>query len=79
METKKTNYVQTNGICTISLQTMGFITWLVFLILKVTGAWDVDWFWVWFPLWMPIALAGVIFLGCLAFVLLAITIESRKD
>lgn len=41
--------------------TMGFITWLVFLILKVTGTWAISWFWVFFPLWIPWAISSVIF------------------
>lgn len=45
----------------LGLGTMGFITWLVFLILKVTGTWAISWFWVFFPLWIPWAIAGAIF------------------
>ena len=36
----------------LSLSTMGFITWIVFLILKVTDTWAISWFWVFFPLWI---------------------------
>ena len=45
-------YAQTS----LSLETIGFITWLVFLILKLCNqnnpdfAW-LTWFWVWFPFW----------------------------
>ena len=45
----------------LSLNTIGFITWLVFLILKLCNqnnpdfAW-LTWFWVWFPFWLPIAI-----------------------
>ena len=45
-----------------SLPSLGFITWLVFLILKVTGAWDISWFWVWFPFWLPWAIIGALLL-----------------
>ena len=45
-----------------SLPSLGFITWLVFLILKVTGTWDIDWFWVWFPFWLPWAIVVAVFL-----------------
>ena len=42
-----------------SLESLGFITWLVFLILKLTNpafSEAVSWFWVWFPLWIPAAI-----------------------
>ena len=41
----------------LPLGTIGFITWLVFLIIKLTSnpAW-LTWFWVWFPLWLPLAI-----------------------
>ncbi len=44
----------------LPLGTIGFITWLVFLIIKLTSnpAW-LTWFWVWFPFWLPWALFGV--------------------
>lgn len=47
-----------NRATTISLSggTIGLITFIVFLILKLTGAWNVNWFWVWFPLWLPVAI-----------------------
>lgn len=45
-----------NFILSLPLTTMGFITFIVFLILKVTGAWiDITWFWVFFPLWIGFA------------------------
>ena len=43
-------------VITFSSFTMGFITFIVFLILKLTHTWDVNWFWVWFPLWIPAAI-----------------------
>ena len=51
-----------------SLETIGFITWIVFLVLKLCNqSFDwLTWFWVWFPLWAPIALDLVllgIFIG----------------
>ena len=42
------------------LVTLGFITWLVLLILKVTGVAAISWFWVWFPFWLPWAIIGAI-------------------
>lgn len=47
---------------TFSLQSMGFMTWLVFLILKLTGVINWSWFWVWFPLWLPIAISLLIWI-----------------
>ena len=43
-------------VSTFSLQSMGFITWLVFLVLKLTNVVNWSWFWIWFPLWLPAAL-----------------------
>ena len=34
------------------LNMAGFVTWLVFLILKCNNVITFDWFWVWFPLWI---------------------------
>ena len=56
-------------VTSISLETLGFLVWLVFLILSLTvkvdgvyflGGWQG--FWVWFPLWFPFALAAVVYL-----------------
>ena len=53
-----------NAKVTVSLQlpigAIGFITWLVFLIIKLTSnpAW-LTWFWVWFPFWLPWAILGI--------------------
>ncbi len=49
-----TTVVKNGGSFGLSLGTMGFITFIVFLILKLTGTWqEISWFWVWFPLWIP--------------------------
>lgn len=44
----------------LPIGTIGFITWLVFLIIKLTSnpVW-LTWFWVWFPFWLPWAILGV--------------------
>ena len=65
MYEEKNINVKGGGTFGLSLGTLGFITWLVFLILKVTGTWNISWFWVWFPFWLPWAISG-------AFLLLAI-------
>lgn len=68
-----------NTTRTLSLSgtTLGFITFIVFLILKLTNTWDIDWFWVWFPLWLPFAIAGVLIIVALVCVVIAKIIESR--
>ena len=45
---------------TLSLPTIGFITFIVFLILKLTNTVDWNWFWIWFPLWIPWAIYLVV-------------------
>ena len=66
------------GGAAISLETIGFITFIVFLVLKLCNqnnpdfAW-LSWFWVWFPLWAPIALDLIIFgIAILVVVILAV-------
>ena len=64
---------------TVALQlpigTIGFITWLVFLIIKLTSnpAW-LTWFWVWFPFWLPLAIlwANIVIILIVALILAAI-------
>ena len=46
----------------LSLPTIGFIVWLVFLILKLTHTVDWNWFWIWFPLWIPYAAGLALFI-----------------
>lgn len=36
----------------LSVNTIGLITWIVFMCLKYSGAWDIPLFWAWFPLWV---------------------------
>lgn len=57
---------------TLPLTTIGFVTWIVFLILKLCNQTNPDfewltWFWVWFPLWIPWAL----FVGIMGLILIA--------
>lgn len=50
-------------VLNVSLEFIGFITFIVFLILKLTGTWvEISWFWVFFPLWFPLAIDLVLFL-----------------
>lgn len=64
----------TNGakgvVTSFSLSTMGFITWLVLLILQLTGAISISWFWVWFPLWIVPAFGLTLFIICLVIYLI---------
>jgi hypothetical protein len=40
---------------------MGFILFIVFLILKLTGTIDWSWWWVTAPLWIPILFVAAVF------------------
>lgn len=56
----RTRYIVSKGL---SLETIGLIVFIVFLILKLTGIWtSINWFWVFFPLWLPIAINVAVFL-----------------
>ena len=57
---RETSPAKVTASLQLPLGTIGFITWLVFLIIKLTSnpAW-LTWFWVWFPFWLPWALLGV--------------------
>lgn len=57
----------------LSLSTIGFITWIVFLVLKLCNQSNPDfewltWFWVWFPLWAPMVLDFLI--GVVVFIII---------
>ena len=61
-------------VASITFGDLCWITWLVFLILKVTNVLPetFTWFWVWFPFWLPFALAGVfLLLGVIACLIMA--------
>ncbi len=55
---------QSITISTFSFDSLCWITWLVFLILKATNVLPetFTWFWVWFPFWLPFALMGAVFI-----------------
>lgn len=61
---------------TLSGGTLGFITFIVFLILKLTGTWDIDWFWVWFPLWLPCAIGALLIVVAIICGLIASKMED---
>ena len=52
--------IKVSAALQLPIGAIGFITWLVFLIIKLTSnpAW-LTWFWVWFPFWLPWAILGV--------------------
>ena len=61
--------------CSLSIGTIGLITFIVFLVLKLCNlenpAFDwLTWFWVWFPLWFPIAVEATLLI--VAIILFAI-------
>lgn len=48
------------ALVTLSFPAIGFFTFIVFLILKLTNNVDWNWFWIWFPLWIPWAIYAVL-------------------
>jgi len=71
--------VKVNATASLPLGTIGFITWLVFLILKLCNQGNPDfewltWFWVWFPFWIPWAIFGaeLVFVGLVALIAAAV-------
>lgn len=62
-----------------SLCTMGFITFIVFLILKLTNVVDWSWFWIWFPLWVPIAASAAVGLICLLVLCIIVKVQERNQ
>ena len=66
--------VRVTSTSTISFGSLCWLTWLVFLILKLTNVLPetFGWFWVWFPFWLPFALGGVfLVLGIIACCIMA--------
>lgn len=64
-------YIEKRTNVEIPLFTLGVITWIVFLILKLCNAGNpnfawLTWFWVWFPLWIPVAVYFAVLLCVLA-------------
>lgn len=68
--------VKVSSIFSLDLVSIGFITWLVFLILKVTGTWNISWFWVWFPFWLPWAISAALFIIVVIITLIIVLIED---
>lgn len=75
---KETSPAKVSVSCSLPLGTIGFITWLVFLIIKLTSnpEW-LTWFWVWFPFWLPWAIFGVELIFILVIAFISILISDR--
>lgn len=58
-----------------SLSSLGFILFLVFLVLKLVGVIDWSWFYVTLPLWIPI----VFYILLVAIILIVIIIINKVD
>ena len=82
---------ETGGVTVIqkpalSLETIGVITWIVFMILDY--GYGAEWlrqynphphFWTWFPLWAPIALSAAILILCIIIAFVAGLIAVALD
>lgn len=75
-DTNKLKLTLTSGL---TLESAGFIVWLVLMILKVTDNLTIDWFWVWFPLWAPIAVDLLILFLLVAIVFISVWIEDKNE
>ena len=68
---------------TISLEAMGFIVFIIFLILKLVGVTTMSWFWVFFPLWIPIAfslaLVVVILIVAAIYAVIKTLVEKHRN
>ena len=76
MQENSVKVVSSGGL---GLESMGFITFIVLMILKLTGPLaNVSWFWVTFPLWVPIAFGLAIWLiAILILVIIGIIVNAR--
>lgn len=58
----------------ISLETLGALLTIIFVILKLVGVISISWFWVFFPLWIvpaaAIALCLLVFIIAIPFLLI---------
>ena len=63
---------------TLSLETLGMITFIVLLILKLTNTLTISWFWVCFPLWVPIAFGIAIWLVMLVIALIVALVSKER-
>ena len=62
-----------------SLESLGFILFIVFMILKLVGVIDWSWFYVTLPLWTPIAFYTLVVGIILIVAVIAGKIEDRRE
>lgn len=61
-----------------SLQSLGFILFLVFMILKLAGVIDWSWFYITLPLWIPVAFYTLVVAIILTITIIINKVEERK-
>lgn len=61
-----------------SLQSLGFVLFIVFMILKLVGVIGWSWFYVTLPLWTPIAFYILVVVIILIVILIINKVEERK-
>ena len=62
----------------LSFESMGFILFLVFMVLKLVGVIDWSWFYVTLPLWIPIAFYTLAVTAVMTVCVIAGKVEDRK-
>ena len=61
-----------------SFESMGFILFLIFMILKLIGIIDWSWFYVTLPLWIPIAFYTFVVVVIMIICVIADKVEDRE-
>lgn len=58
-----------NSVIKVELNGVGFVLFLVFMILKLTGVIDWSWWWITAPLWMQLAyvIIALVAVLCMAY------------
>ncbi len=62
----------------VSFESLGFILFLVFMILKLVGVIDWSWFYVTLPLWIPIAFYTLVVAVIMIVCIIADRVEDRQ-
>lgn len=72
--------VKGGGTFGVSLFTMGFLTWLILMILNLTGTIAISWFWVWFALWIvPAVGAGLAIIAVIVGLIACLIAAGQSD
>ena len=66
-------------VSSMSLNSLGLIIFIVFLILKLVGVIDWSWLYITMPLWIPIGLNIAIFLITLTVYLIIGAVKEYRD